>query len=192
MTLNKLILTGVVATLTAAPAFAGSADPAPVDPTPEPVSLAPVAAPWTGGYVGLNLGYADIEAGALDADGGFYGLSAGYDYDLGDWVIGGGIDYDRLDIDLGGNDVESAARLKVRAGYDLGDGLLYGTAGAVRIDVDTLGDDTGYFIGAGYEHRVTDQVSVGGEILYHEVDDFNGSGVDVEATTIAAKVNFRF
>lgn len=147
---------------------------------------------WTGGYVGLNLGFADLEAGATEADGGFYGLTAGYDYDLGDWVVGAGIDYDRLDINLGGSNVDSAARLKVRAGYDLGDGLIYGTAGAVRVDVAGLGDDTGYFVGAGYEHKVTEQISVGGEVLYHDISNFNGSGTDVEATTFAAKVNFRF
>lgn len=192
MTVTKLMIAGVAATLTAAPAFAGSIDAAPADPIPTPVQVVDTTGDWTGGYVGLNLGYADLEADGNSGDGNFYGLSAGYDQDLGNWVVGGGIDYDQLDIGLGGSDVENALRLKLRAGYDLGSGLVYGTAGAVRIDVEGVGDDTGFFVGAGYEHKVTEQVSLGTEVLYHKVNDFNNSGSDVEATTVAAKVNFRF
>ena len=59
-------------------------------------------------------------------------------------------------------------------------------------DTDNLGDEDGWFAGGGYEYLVTDNVSVGGEVLYHEFDDFDNSGTDVDATTVQARATFRF
>ena len=88
--------------------------------------------------------------------------------------------------------LERVYRLKVRGGYDLGNGLLYATAGGVGADIDGLGYDTGYFVGAGYEHMVTDAISLGGEVLYHEFDTFNDTAIDVDATTFQVRANYRF
>ena len=195
MTAKRLSLAAIGAALIAAPALAGSPAPAPADPVIAPAPAMPAGADWTGAYAGLSLGFADVStsgAATLSGDGMIGGLSLGYDYDLGNVVLGAGLDYDIADIDLGADTLESVARLKLRAGYDMGQGLLYATGGAARASLSGLGDDTGYFAGIGYEHLITDTISVGGEILYHAIDDFNGSGTDVEATTVAAKVNFRF
>ena len=78
-------------------------------------------------------------------------------------------------------------RAKLRAGPKIGRGLLYGTGGYAWADTDNIGSDDGWFIGAGYEHRVTDQFSLGGELLYHEFD-----GGDIDATTLQARATFRF
>ena len=59
-------------------------------------------------------------------------------------------------------------------------------------DTDNLGDDNGYFFGAGYEHMITQNVSLGGEVLYHKFDNFGTAGVDVDATTVQARAAFRF
>jgi len=196
MTLNKLLIAGVAASMTAtlaAPAFAGSADAAPTAPDVIPAAAPTVAdGNWTGAYGGLSVGYGDVTAGANSGDGATYGLSLGYDQDFGQWVLGAGLDYENTDITVDGNDIDNTARLKLRAGYDLGQGLVYATAGAVRMDVAGVGDDNGYFAGVGYEHMLTDQVSVGGEVLFNKIDNFAGTGDDLEATTAAAKVNFRF
>ena len=168
------------------------------DPVVEPIieAPAPYVAPlsdWTGAYGGLSLGYADISTSAGDqGEGATYGATLGYDYDFGNFVLGGAVDYDFADIDVGGTTVENLARLKLRAGYEMGRGLLDATGGAAQASLANRGEDTGYFAGIGYEHMLTDKVSIGGEVLYHAFDDFNGSGIDVEATTAAAKVNFRF
>lgn len=192
MTLNKLLIAGVAASIAAAPAFAGSADPAPATPdVAAPVSVLPDQ-DWTGGYVGLSAGIANLDADGTTADGPVYGLSAGYDLDLGDWVVGAGLDYERNDVTIGTDTLENTTRLKLRAGRDLGQGLIYATAGAARMETADLGDDNGYFAGVGYEHMITDQISVGGEVLYHLAEDFAGSGDDLENTTVHAKVNFRF
>ncbi|WP_322867521.1 outer membrane protein [Aquicoccus sp. G2-2] len=182
------------ATALAAPAFAGSPAPAPVDtPVAVPVAPLPVSGDWTGFYGGLSLGYgsADLSGGGGNDSGAVYGLSAGYDYDMGNWVVGAGIDYDWANLNPGGTSIDNFARLKLRAGYDLGQGLAYATAGGERA-YTSLGDDTGWVAGLGYEQKITDHLSLGGEVLYHKYEDFNGSGVNVDGTSIAIKTNYRF
>jgi opacity protein-like surface antigen len=186
------------ATVIAAPAFAGSAAPAAMEPmieAPAPVAMT-MGRDWTGGYGGLQLGYADVGTDSTAVPGGddvIGGLTGGYDWDFGNFVLGVGVDADIADIDVGGGlTLERVYRLKARGGYDLGNGLLYATAGGAGADVDGLGYDTGYFVGAGYEHMVTDTVSLGGEVLYHEFSDFKDSGVDVDATTFQIRANYRF
>ncbi|WP_271948532.1 outer membrane protein [Ruegeria faecimaris] len=151
---------------------------------------------WTGFYGGLQVGYADIDTNVsgVDGDGAIGGIVLGYDYDLGDWVVGGGFDYDWTSIELTpGVEVEDVWRLKARAGYKVTPvGLLYGIGGYAEASTDNLGSDDGWFIGAGYEQIVAPNVSVGGEILYHEFNDFDSTGIDVDATTIQARATYRF
>lgn len=202
MKLTRTMIAAFGATVIAAPAFAGSAAPAAMEPmieAPAPVAMT-MGRDWTGGYGGLQLGYADVGTSDDDLGGDdlIGGLTAGYDWDFGNFVFGVGVDADIADIDvgtvvgLGDLTLDRVYRLKARGGYDLGNGLLYATAGGVGADVDGLGYDTGYFVGAGYEHMVTDTVSLGGEVLYHEFDDFKDSGVDVDATTFQIRANYRF
>lgn len=194
--MKKLLAILAATTALATPALAGSlATPMaePMVPAPAPM-MAPVSGDWTGGYGGVQLGYGSVNAtGGLDGDGVIGGLIAGYDYDFGQFVLGAGVDYDVTDIDIGGaTTLESVARLKLRAGYDLGQGLIYATAGGARAETSTLGRDNGWFAGAGYEQKITDSLSLGGEVLYHQFDDFNGTGVDVDATTVQVRAMFRF
>jgi opacity protein-like surface antigen len=170
----------------------------PMIEVPAPVAMT-MGRDWTGGYAGLQLGYADVgtSVDGLGGDDVIGGFTAGYDWDFGNFVLGAGIDADLADLTVDGAGagpftLERVYRLKVRGGYDLGNGLLYATAGGVGADVDGLGYDTGYFVGAGYEHMVTDTISLGGEVLYHEIDNFKASGVDVDATTFQVRANYRF
>lgn len=184
--------------LMAAPAFAGNIQ----EPAAEPVIAAPVAPSvptspnWTGFYGGAQLGYGNVDTdlAGINGDGLIGGLIAGYDYDMGNnWVIGAGVDYDFADIDLGpAATLENIFRAKARAGYKIGNGLLYGTGGYAWADTDNVGDDDGYFIGAGYEHMLTQNLSLGAEVLYHQFDDFGTTGTDVEATTVQARASLRF
>jgi opacity protein-like surface antigen len=191
--------------LLAAPAFAGG----PVEIAPEPVVAAPApvvveqSADWGGFYAGAQLGYgdADTNVDGVDGDGALGGVHAGYRYDFGRAVVGAELDYDfsniSLDAPVGGAsaDIDSIARVKLMAGADLGRSLLYVTAGKAYAEVSGAGDDlsdNGKFYGIGMDYAVTDTWTVGGEILKHEFDDFDDSGLDVDATTVKAKVSYNF
>ncbi len=165
------------------------------------VAIAPAPAPmmvtndWTGGYAGVQLGYGNV-SNDLNGDGWLGGVHAGYRWDLGSYVLGTELDYDSTDIDLGGADsLDSVTRLKLSAGYDAGNVLLYGTGGAAwaKADVGAASlSDNGWFLGAGMAYQLTNQWTVGAEVLGHRFEDFDGTGVDVDATTATLRASFRF
>ena len=55
-----------------------------------------------------------------------------------------------------------------------------------------VGLSAGYFGGVGLDYRISPNWTVGGEILAHRFDDFDDSGVDLDATTIGVTTGFRF
>lgn len=185
--IKTLTLATAAVALTTAPVLAGSPEPAPIEPIIETPAPAPVGVDWTGFYVGGELGSAnfDVSPGA-DTDEFIGGLVAGYDWDMGTWVVGVGADFDFAD------DVDLLARAKARAGYKIGQGLVYGTAGYTSLDIEDFGDDDGWVAGVGYEHMVSNNFSLGGEVLYHEYDNFKSTGLDVDVTSVQLRGTFRF
>lgn len=199
--IQKIATASALAAFGALPALAGNVVPAPVEPAPVIVADPVPIYDWTGFFVGAQIGYADVEADtgatSLDDDGFTYGLRAGYDYDFGTFVLGGIVQYDELDITLGEGagaiDVENVLRVGARAGLDSGRNLFYLTAGYANADTDAIGDADGYFAGVGYEVFLTQNVTAGAELLYHEFDDFDDAPtVEADATTLALSVNYRF
>lgn len=201
--MNKFIKTVSLAAVAAGfalPSFAGGL----TEPVPEPVivAAAPIYAPtadWSGAYVGAQIGYGDISSdpAGLDGNGVIGGVHAGYLYDFGQFVAGAELDYDKTNIDLnaGGDQLDDVARLKLIAGADLGKTLVYATGGAARASATIGGvdrSDNGYFLGLGATYAVSDQWTVGGEVLGHRFNDFDASGVDLKATTVTARVSYRF
>ncbi|SFI70503.1 outer membrane protein [Celeribacter neptunius] len=181
-----------------APAFAGgysepAVEPAVVNPAP----IVPVAAgaDWTGGYAGATLGYGWGD-GALDnADDMTYGLFGGYNYDFGNFVLGGELEYLGSELETGTAKLDDLTRLKLRAGYDMGPALVYGVVGAAYANADIGGvsyDDTGYTYGIGVDYALSDSINVGAELLQNEFDEFDNSGSDLSATTLGARVSFKF
>ncbi|MCG3267573.1 outer membrane protein [Yoonia sp. I 8.24] len=203
----KLVRLSMIATplaLAAGMASAGGLSEPVETVAPTPV---PVAAPtpmmhdgdWTGFYAGGQIGYGSVESDDLtdDIEGATYGVHGGYMHDFGSWVLGAELDIDGTDAESSADDVEidSIARAKLRVGYDAGDWLPYFTAGVAQAEVDFAGtdlSDTGSFAGLGAEYRVSDSLRVGGEVLQHQFDDFDGTGFDFDATTVAARVSFQF
>lgn len=189
----------------------------------EPVVTAPLVMPtptqdWTGGYLGGQLGWGwargdgtnTFDGVDLDADGVIGGVTGGYRYDFGNWVVGGELQYDWSDIEFSEIDLGSASidvddqgrlsdiwRVKGVAGYDLGRTLVYGSvgwAGATAEIGDESYDSTGWVVGAGVDYMLTDRFSVGGEVMYHDFGEFGdeGENFDVNATTLQARATFRF
>ena len=199
----KILSTAAAIVLVSAPAFAGSLS----QPVEEPVLAAPVApvlnfgTDWSGAYVGAQVGYGNMNSdGAVNdsGDGALGGVHAGYQYDMGSLVLGGELDYNAADIKLDNNNgsIDKLARLRGKVGYDLGRTMVYGTAGAAYGEINLAGtsfDENGYTVGAGVDYMLTDNVILGGELNYQKFTDVGGTaGNDVDATTVQAKVSYKF
>lgn len=197
--MNRFII-ATLPLLAATPALAGNIAPAPVEAAPAPVFVAPAPIySWSGAYIGAQASYADAETddGVLtdDGDGGLYGLRAGYDYDFGSFVLGGLVSYDygSVEFDNSGAELENLLRVGARAGLNLGRSLAYASAGYAQAETDVLGDADGYFVGLGYERFLTEKVTFGGEVIYHDFDDLDGAvSTDAKATTVGLNLNYRF
>jgi len=192
-------------TLTAGSATAGGLSepvatpaPAPVAPAPAPV---PVGIDWTGFYAGGQLGYGRLDSDAITDDddpaGAIFGVHAGYNYDLGNIVLGGEVDFDgtSIEADTPSTEVESVARAKLKVGYDAGLVMPYLTAGVARVQTtdDLDGETDGSFAGLGVSYLFSDNFILGGEVLQHQFEDFaDNDGVEVDATTLSLRASFRF
>ncbi len=164
------------------------------------LAIAPAATfanDWSGPYAGIQAGSGEIDtdgAAELDGDGTSLGIFAGYLFNNGGVIYGLELDYDDTDYEIadGAQEVDSTTRIKVRAGTELGAGLAYGTVGFVNATSPGLGDDTGYLIGIGYDFPVTANIDLGAELLSHEFEDYNDTGIDVGVTTLKARIAFNF
>jgi outer membrane immunogenic protein len=215
--MKKLSVIAIALTTTAGAAFAGNTQPAPV----EPVIVAPVVpvAPWEGGYVGAQIGYAfskfdlgEIDVGDFDENGIIGGITAGYLWSLGNgWYIGPEFQYDWMDITATNGDTgesatfDSVGRLKLIVGTEVGtNGLLYGSAGVAYADfgggitdsvdtiLNTFDSDTSYVFGIGYDYRVNENWAVGAEYLYHQFNGVTSNGGDVDLNALEFKATYRF
>ncbi|MEM9343032.1 MAG: outer membrane beta-barrel protein [Pseudomonadota bacterium] len=153
---------------------------------------------WSGPSVGLSFGFLDADtSGAADltGDGVIAGVRAAYDFDFGATVAGVTLQYDLADVDLGGvTTIDSVFRFGGRAGIDAGRSWYYLTGGWAHVDTSNpaVGDGDGYFAGVGYEVYLTDRLTAGAEVIYHDVDDFSLDGLDAEATTLNLSIGLRF
>lgn len=200
--MKYLVPLALVASLAAPAAFAGGMTTAVEEPMLAPVAYAPtrVDGNWGGAYVGVQLGYGDIDSNGagFDGNGALGGVHAGYRADFGSYVGGIELDHDRSKIDLGalpGDELESVTRLKLMGGYDMGRALVYATAGAAHAKATVGGvglSDTGWLLGAGLDYALNDNWVIGGEVLHHNFDDFDASGVDLDANTVKLKASYRF
>jgi outer membrane immunogenic protein len=147
---------------------------------------------WTGAYIGAHAGYASLAAESTVSDvfahwtqeaaGVMGGIFVGYNWDIGDLVLG-------LEADAGFGFVEDTATrpglgpvtftdhgqhtFRGRAGMPVGPGLLYATGGFALTDVwakSPAGRDKqflwGFVVGAGYETIVHERLSLRAEYLY--------------------------
>lgn len=151
---------------------------------------------WDGSYAGFQLGVASADtsgASSLSGDGITGGVHVGYGIEFGQYVLGGEVDYDTADLSLSGGaaEIDALGRIKVRAGAGVGPALIYGTVGIARADT-TLGDEVGYFLGAGIGTDMGSGWIIGGEVLYHNFQDIDDSGIDADATTLGVRATFRF
>jgi outer membrane immunogenic protein len=138
---------------------------------------------WTGFYAGAHAGAAfnDVE----DSDTFFSGGGQiGYNWQKhGPWVFG--IEGDVSFVDDENSDY--LASIRARAGYAMDNVLLYGTGGVAFFGSDSDGDSTGWAAGLGADYKITQNVSLGAETLYYDIEDF-----DAGVWQVRARLNYHF
>lgn len=207
--------TALATVLTFAVTAAHAAGPVSTPVEPMVVQPAPVQSPfWAGGYVGGQLGYAygnfdlgNVDPRDFDDDSVIGGFHAGYLWEVSPgFYLGPEFQYDWADVtvtDAGGDTAsfDEIARLKLIAGTEVGNGLLYGSAGIAYADFDGSvggifdglnGSETSYVVGIGYDHRVGDNWTVGGEYMFHRFNSIGAGGEDVDVNTLHFRASYRF
>ncbi|MFY7948785.1 MAG: outer membrane protein [Gemmatimonas sp.] len=218
--MKKFLLSSVAAIGLVA---AGAASAADLPSRKGPV-VAPVYAPvftWTGFYVGVNAGYGfgNVNAGAFvlprrvsigNIDGFIGGGQVGYNYQMGQFVVG-------LEADIQGADLKASNafgdRIKTeyfgtvrgRVGFAFDRFMPYITGGwaygNVKTSIAGIGSsDTshtgGYAVGAGVEYAFTNNLTAKVEYLYVDLGEknFRATGVKVgtDFSVIRAGLNYKF
>jgi outer membrane immunogenic protein len=183
-------------------------------PAPAPAYIPPVFS-WTGFYAGLNGGWGAATGGGGDfgsASGGLVGGTLGYNYQIGQFVIGAESDLDWADLNKSGwnglkgnaydTRVDTLFTARARAGMTWDRALLYVTGGYAGADVKlsqaTYGSSTdwrsGGVIGAGVEYAFTNHISAKLEYLYAPLADrdFAGGKDKLDLSLVRAGLNYKF
>jgi outer membrane immunogenic protein len=210
-----LLMTVAFAALGMGPA--GAADLAARTYTKAP----PIAAlpTWAGFYIGAMGGYASEDASDFGMKGGFAGGTAGYNWQMGNLVLGVEADAAWADISASASALGVSAESKIRdmgtvrgrVGYAVDQVLFYGTAGFAwadnRISVSVPGLSasdsqihTGWVAGAGVEYMFAPHWSLKGEYLYRSfggesytfpvVGTFNSGTLNLHSGQVG--VNYHF
>ena len=137
---------------------------------------------------------------AKDDDGFEFGARAGYDWQIGNWVVGAVVEGSRADVtdSVGAfsttpafytmtRTLKELGAVRLRAGYAMDRNLIYVTGGAAvgkvkhTFNTSNLANQftttendrsaTGYQLGGGAERKVTDNVTLGLEYIYTQLKD---------------------
>ncbi|MGI9368746.1 MAG: outer membrane protein [Ruegeria sp.] len=149
---------------------------------------------WSGAYGGFSFGYTDADSsGNLGGDSAGFGGHVGYDYDFGEFVLGGELEYNWLSLDLGnaGGELDGVSSLKFRGGYEFGPTLGYIVLGASRAN-GSADSDTAAVYGIGVAYPISDRFVISGEALRQEFDNLNGQSSGTDVNTFNLRTTFRF
>ncbi len=217
--MKRLLATTAVLVSTATVAFAGNVMPAPIEPAPvvPVVPVVPVAmTDWSGFYLGAAGGWTDGEFTPLEQatepnfefDGFTYGGFVGYNYQFDSGlVLGGELAYSMGEMET--NVIRESATFdiamldaKARIGFAADRALVYGFGGYTMVKADEFSDNAnaeyegdGYVFGGGVDFLVTDNIFVGAEYAYRDIEDSENDDNPTwegNASTISARVGFKF
>jgi outer membrane immunogenic protein len=190
--MRRILLTALMAGV-ASSALAADLPTHKAPPAPAPY-YAPPAFTWTGFYIGVNggWGFSGTQNNSFgNINGGLVGGTIGYNYQMGQFVIGYEGDVDWADVHGGnftyglpggfGTDKLTTNWMvteRARVGYAVDRTLFFVTGGYAGIDTrGTFSDSFGNFgsqykwqnggvVGAGVEYAFTNNISLKGEYLY--------------------------
>ena len=206
--MKRILMAGALALAAGTQAFAADLPPPLAPPPRAPAAYVPVspAYNWSGFYIGVNAGYgfgnstwSTPASGSFAVNGGTAGGTIGWNYQIGQLVLGVEGDFDWQNVRgsrtsgvcaLGGGNVAVSGcdtssnwygTFRGRVGYALDRILLYGTAGGAVADIraSTAGQpwasntELGWAAGAGIEGAITDNLTAKVEYLF--TDYGNGS-----------------
>jgi outer membrane immunogenic protein len=226
--MKKYLLASVAALGLVAAGAASAADlPSRKGPVLAPIAYAPVFT-WTGFYVGANAGYGigtidSTNFGVLptfsDPDGFIGGGQIGYNYQIGQIVLGAEADFQGADLKArvsgGGftasNELNYFGTVRARLGFAFDRFLPYVTGGFAYGNVKNslngpgfaFRDDNiqyGYTIGAGLEYAFTNNLTAKIEYLYVDLErerintpfGTTGAQVGTDFSVVRAGLNYKF
>jgi outer membrane immunogenic protein len=228
--MKKFLLSSVAALGIIAAGAASAADlPSRRGPVEAPIYV-PVFT-WTGFYVGANAGYAwgqidSTNVGVIggfgnfaDPDGFVGGGQIGYNYQIGQWVIGAEADFQGADLKAtafapgvtASNEINYFGTVRARVGYAFDRFLPYVTGGfaygnvknKVTTPFGAFSDDNtqyGWTVGGGLEYAFTNNLTAKLEYLYVDLDKesitvpggtFNAN-VETKFSVVRAGLNYKF
>jgi outer membrane immunogenic protein len=222
--MRTILLAGAAAVLASVVA-ANAADlqrAPPVMPSKAPPFVAPPP-DWTGFYIGVNGGGGWGRSGSdlgghMDTSGGVAGGTAGYNAQLGNWVLGveGDLDWSNIGGTSNAPGCVGCAiqnnwlgTARGRAGYAFGGFLPYVTGGLAVGDVNATvpgfagqtNTQVGWAAGAGAEYALTRNWSAKLEYLHVDLGRFDcgvncggtpTDNVDFHGNLVRGGINFRF
>ncbi len=175
---------------------------------------------WTGFYAGIHgeLGLGSYRGGAgrlfgNSPIGGLGGVTAGYNYQSGQLLIGGEADAGFGSIGSDGNfgtgasgsgRINGLGTLRARVGYVYDRALFYATggyagtalsgrvsdfAGAPNLVLNQSHYLSGFSVGLGLEYAVTTRISIKGEYLFNGFNSANTFGGSRDATAGGANIS---
>jgi outer membrane immunogenic protein len=179
-------------------------------PTKAPAYVAPVYT-WTGPYIGISGGYGWGSSDFGDPDGGLFGGTIGYNWQMGALVTGieGDISWSGLDGNGTAGGLASSVNndwlgtVRGRLGYNAGRWMPYITGGLAVGNIDasiaTLGSsnstELGWTIGGGVEAQIAGPWSAKVEYLYVDLgdgDSIGGNRPDFTTNIVRAGLNYHF
>lgn len=237
--MKKYLLSGVAALGLLAAAGAASAADLPSRKGPVAAPYYPPVFTWTGFYVGVNAGYAwgqidSTNLGVLstngflgngfgfdDPDGFTGGAQVGYNYQIGQWVLGLEADFQGADLQAEAFDAFSGIRasneinwygtVRARVGYAFDRFLPYLTGGfaygqvknKIATPLGAVSDDNtqyGWTIGGGLEYAFTNNLTAKIEYLYIDLDKETinvpfgtiNTNVETKFSVVRAGLNYKF
>jgi outer membrane immunogenic protein len=185
--------------------------------------MAPVYAPvftWTGFYVGANAGYGwgNVNANGLanvgDLDGFVGGGQVGYNYQMGQFVLGLEADLQGADLSSGDNlglvnvKTEYFGTVRARVGVAFDRFMPYITGGwaygNVKSSIPAIGFSSdrshtgGFAVGGGLEYAVTNNIIAGVEYLYVDLGEksivtaVGSDKVGTDFSVVRARLSYKF